>query len=204
VDIWLAPIPVDKYTGTVAQFRTIELTGTNFFSYVKSTALTLPLGFVLSFAFWAFIWHSGAIPSDLYPYAQKMWELNAKQTVLLYSATMPMEGAKPLFFQAIHPGVIGGAFSFSLATFLVLSAFHIPIMAIFGFVQSVGYMPHAFMLIVVGALIGKFYFRRKFGETRFLQIAPVLLAGYGTGVGLIALIGVAANLIVSAVSGMPF
>jgi hypothetical protein len=30
------------------------------------------------------------------------------------------------------------------------------------------------------------------------------MAGYGTGIGLIALIGVAANLVKSAVSGTPF
>jgi hypothetical protein len=65
-------------------------------------------------------------------------------------------------------------------------------------------MPHGFILLVVGNLIGKFYFQKKYGATRFLQIVPVLLAGYGTGVGLIALIGVAINLIVIAVSGAPF
>ena len=204
VEIWMAPIPVDQFAGQATWFRSTELTGTNFFSYVKSTALTLPLAFILSFVFWAFIWKSGAVPSEMYPYAQKMWELNAKNTVLLYSATLPTEGAKPLFFQAMHPWVIGGAFTFSVATFVLLSAFSLPVMGIYGFVQSVGGMPHAYILIVVGAVIGKLYFQRRFGAQRFLQIVPVLLAGYGTGVGLIALIGVAANLIVSAVSGAPF
>jgi hypothetical protein len=204
IDIWLAPIPVGQYAGQVSSFRSTELTGTNLFSNIKSYALTMPLGFLLSFVFWAFIWKSGAIPSDLYPYAQKMWELNAKNTVLLYSSTMATEGVKPLFFQALHPMVMGGAFSFSLVVYIILSAFKLPVMAVFGFVQSVGSMPHSFILIIVGALLGKFFFRRKFGEKRFLQMVPVLLAGYGTGVGLVALIGVAINLIVSAVSGSPF
>jgi hypothetical protein len=204
VDIWMAPIPVDQFAGQSAAFRTKELTGTNFFSYVKATALTLPLGFVLSLVFWAFIWKSGVIPSDLYPFAQKMWELRAKNTMLLWSATMEVEGAKPLFFQAMHPWVIGGSFTFSVLTFIVMSIFKMPVMSIYGFVQSVGGMPHGFIFMVIGALLGKFYFHRKFGAKRFLQMAPVLLAGYGTGVGLIALIGVAANLVTSAVSGTPF
>ncbi len=204
IDIWLAPIPVGQYAGQVSGFRSTELTGTNFFSNIKSYALTMPLGFILSFLFWAFIWKSGAIPSDLYPYAQKMWELNAKNTVLLYSSTLPTEGVKPLFFQALHPAVMGGAFSFSLITYFILSAFSLPVMAVYGFVQSVGHMPHSFMLIIVGALLGRFHLRKRFGEKRFLQMVPVLLAGYGTGVGLVALIGVAVNLIVSAVSGAPF
>jgi hypothetical protein len=111
---------------------------------------------------------------------------------------------KPLFFQALHPAVMGGAFSFSLITYFILSAFSLPVMAVYGFVQSVGHMPHSFMLIIVGALLGRFHLRKRFGEKRFLQMVPVLLAGYGTGVGLVALIGVAVNLIVSAVSGAPF
>jgi hypothetical protein len=204
IDIWMAPIPVDQFAGQTVGFRVNELTGTNFFSYAKLTAFTLPLSFGLSLLFWAFVWKSGVIPSDLYPYAQKMWELNAKNTMLLFSSTMEVTGGKPLFFQALHPWVIGGAFSFSLVAFTILTCFQLPIMAIFGFVQSVGGMPHGFILLVVGALIGKYYFQPRFGHKRFLQIVPVLMAGYGTGIGLIALIGVAANLVKSAVSGTPF
>ncbi len=204
IDIWLAPIPMDEYSGTAASFRTTELTGTNFFSSVKATALIVPLSFILSFIFWAFIWKSGAIPSDMFPYAQKMWELNAKNTVLLYSATMEMEGAKPLFFQALHPGVIAGSFSVSVVAFIIMSVCNAPVMMIYGFLHSIGGMPHGFILLVVGTLLSRFYFQKKYGSKRFLQIMPVLLAGYGTGVGLIALIGVAVNLVVSAVSGAPF
>ncbi len=204
VEIWLAPIPVDNL-GTGAQdFRTKELTGTNFWSYVKAQALIVPLSFILSFVFWAFIWKSGAIPSELYPFAEKMWDLRAKQTVLLFSATLETEGAEPLFFQALHPKVIAGGFSFATIVFIALSAFSLPVMAIYGFVQGVGQMPHAFIPMLVGAFIGKFYFHKRFGQKRWLQIAPVLAAGYGTGVGLIALLGVAINLIAKSISPAPF
>jgi hypothetical protein len=204
VEIWLAPIPIDNY-GTGAQdMRTQELTGTNFRSYIKAQALIVPLSLALSFVFWAFIWKSGAVPSEMYPFAQKMWDLQAKNTVLLYSATLDTGGATPLFFQALHLPVIGGAFTFTVAAFTLLSVFHLPVMAIYGFVQGIGSMPHAFIPLVIGAFIGKFYFKKKLGEKRFLEVVPVVAAGYGTGVGLIALIGVAVNLIKSAVSASPF
>ena len=204
VEIWLAPIPVENYGGAAQSFRSHELTGTNFWSYVKAECLVMPLTFILSLVFWAFIWHSSAIPSDLFPYANKMWELNAKNAVLLYSATLDTGGAQPLFYQALHPAVMAGSFSFTMVAFILLSAFSLPVMAVYGFVQGVGAMPHGFVLTVVGALIGKFYFHKKFGQKRFLEIMPVLAAGYATGVGLIALIGVAVNLIVSAVSSSRF
>ncbi len=204
VEIWLAPIPVDDM-GTGAQaFRTNELTGTNFWSYVKAQSLIIPLCFVLSFVFWGFIWKSGAIPSQMYPFAEKIWDLRAKNTVLMYSATLDLEGAAPLFFQALHPNVMAGSFSFTMLGFTIMSALRMPIMAIYGFVQGVGAMPHGFVPIVIGALIGKFWFHKRFGQKRVLEVVPVLAAGYGTGVGLIALIGVALNLIVSAVSALPF
>jgi hypothetical protein len=204
VEIWLAPIPIENYGGTAQGFRTQELTGTNFWSFVKADCLITPLTFILSFVFWSFIWHSSAIPSDLYPFAQKMWDLQAKNTVLLYSATLDTGGAQPLFFQALHPWVIAGSFSFGLLAFVTLSAFSLPVMTVYGFVQGVGNMPHAFVAMIIGGLIGKFYFHKKFGQKRFLEIAPVVVAGYGTGIGLIALIGVAINLIVSAVSSSRF
>ena len=204
VDIWLAPIPIENYGNAAQSFRSHELTGTNFWSYVKAECLVTPLTFILSFVFWAFIWHSSAIPSDLFPFVNKMWELNAKNTVLLYSATLDTGGAQPLFYQALHPSVIAGSFSFTMIAFTLLSTFSLPVMAIYGFVGGIGSMPHGYIFIIIGALIGKFYFHKKFGQKRFLEIAPVLAAGYGTGIGLIALIGVAINLIVSAVSSSRF
>ena len=204
VEIWLAPIPVANYGGNTQGWRVNELTGTRFWSFLKSGALTLPLGFVLSFIFWAFIWHSSAIPSAAFPFVQKMWDLQARNTVLIYTATMDTEGAKPLFFQALHWKVIAGSFSFTMIAFVLLSAFSLPIMTIYGFVGGVGGMPHGFVFLLIGALVGKFYFHKKFGQKRFLEIITVVMAGYGTGVGLIALIGVAINLIVNAVSASPF
>ncbi len=44
VEIWLAPIPVADYGGQAQNFRVTELTGTNFWSYVKADLLTVPLG----------------------------------------------------------------------------------------------------------------------------------------------------------------
>lgn len=205
VEIWLAPVPVENYGGRAQDFRSQELTGTRFWSYVKADCLVVPLSFILSFVFWAFIWHSGAIPSEVFPYAQKLWDLQARNSALLYSATLETQGGvQPLFYQAIHPGVILGSFSFSMIAFILLSTFSLPVMTIYGFIQGIGQMPHAFLPLVVGALVARFYLQRKFGPKRVLEVMPVIVAGYGTGAGLVALIGVAVNLIVTAVSSAPF
>ncbi|MHB9024598.1 MAG: peptide transporter [Armatimonadota bacterium] len=202
--IWLAPMPMGNFGFQAQSFRVNELTGTNFWSYVKADCLVVPLSFVLSFVFWAFVWHAGTIPSESYPWAQKMWDLTAMNQVLLYSATLKTGGEIPLFFQAFHLPVVGSAFGFTMLSFIVMSLVGLPIMTIFGFIQAVGVMPHATIPLIIGALIGKFYFQKRFGQRNFLQMAPVLVAGYSTGVGLIALIGVAINLIMKAISAAPF
>jgi hypothetical protein len=204
VSIWLAPIPVDNYGAMAQIYRTKELTGTNFWSYIKADMLIVPLSFILSFVFWAFIWHSSAIPSDAFPWAQKMWELQAKNTMVMWSITLPNQGGMPLFYQAMHLPVITGAGIFTVGAFTLLSTLNLPTMAIYGFIYGIGQIPHGLIFLVLGAFIGKFYFQKRFGQTQFLQMAPVLLAGYTTGMGLIALVGVAVMLITKAISAAPF
>jgi len=216
VEIWLAPLPLgDSYAGQAQAFRVTELTGTNFWSYVKASLVIVPLSFILSLLFWGFIWHASAIPSENFPWAQKMWDLQAKQTVLNYSMTLPSGGAQPLFFQALQPNVAGGgpvggvvvggsALLFTIIMFSILSFFNLPTMAVYGFIMGIGYMPHGYVLLIIGALLGRFYFWKRYGQTQFLQMAPVIVAGYSTGVGLIALIGVAFTLIIKAISPAPF
>lgn len=212
IDIWLAPIPIQNYGGMAQGFRVNELTGVSFWSLIKAELVALPILFVLSFLFWAFIWHSEAIPSEMFPYAQVQWELQSKTTVLLYSSTFVPPGDDPAtksildsqFMKAVHPTVIGSGFAFTVIMFAVLNMFGLPVMLIYGFVRGLGQLPHFMALEIVGALLGRFYFRKKFGTKNFLRMAPVLLAGYFTGVGLISMATIAMKLIKEAVSSTPF
>jgi hypothetical protein len=77
-------------------------------------------------------------------------------------------------------------------------------MLIYGLVRGFGDLPHSMIIEIVGAMIGRYYFWKKFGENNFLRMAPTILAGYLTGVGLIAMATIAMKLIQQAVSGSPF
>ena len=67
IDIWLAPVPVENYGYMAQAFRVNELTGVSFWSLLKTELVALPILFILSLTFWSFIWHSDAVPSDLFP-----------------------------------------------------------------------------------------------------------------------------------------
>ncbi|MAE66797.1 MAG: peptide transporter [Phycisphaeraceae bacterium] len=200
IDVWISPAiasaqDAEREGASAQEFRQMELTGTRFWSMAKSRALTLPLSFLMSLFFWAYIWHSNAIPSSAFPYAEQMWELQARGNLIMWSATMGGEGETTMFQQAFHPDHIVISCLLTVALFLVFRWAALPVMFIYGIILGAGGLPHMLVMQVVGAFLARFYFHRKYGAKRFLEIAPVLLAGYATGAGLIAMLGVAFALI---------
>jgi hypothetical protein len=212
VDIWLAPVPIENYGHLAQSFRVNELTGVKFWSLLKAELIVIPVLLLLSLMFWAFIWKSGPVPSEAFPNAALRWELIAKHQTLLFSSTFVPEGQDPAthsildseFMQAIHPEFIATGFGVSVVLFTLLSIFGLPVMLVYGLVRGFGDLPHVMVLEIVGAMLGRFYFQKKFGPQNFLRMAPTILAGYFTGVGLIAMATIAIRLIQQAVSGTPF
>lgn len=212
IDVWLIPSPILNFGGMAQSFRVNELTGVSFWSLLKAEIVAVPILFVLSMVFWAFIWHSEPVPSAVFPYAQVNWELQSKNTTLLYSSTFVAPGEDPSkksimdsqFMKAVHPSIIGTGFGFTVVLFTLLSVFGMPTLLIYGFIRGWGQLPHYMALEIVGALLGRYYFQKKFGRDNFLRMAPVLIAGYSTGVGLIGMATIAMNLIKQAVSSSPF
>ncbi len=212
VDIWLAPIPLENYGGMAQSFRVNELVGVSFWSLVKAEMVALPTLFILSLLFWSFIWRSEAIPSAMFPAAQVNWELAAKNNVLLYSSTFIPPGEDPAtrsildsqFMRAIHPQFIGAGFVVVILAFSIMTIFHLPVLLVYGFVRGCGILPHFVAVEIIGALLGRYYYQRKYGSTAFLRMAPTILAGYFTGVGLVSMATIGMNLIKASVSSLPF
>ena len=200
--IWFAPFPIRDYGGTAQQFREVELTGTRLTSLIKAEIFMFPVVMVASFLFWSYIWGSGdPIPSDAYPYAQKMWHRRALYQSLWISSTVT--GQSPLF-QAIDLNVILGGLGFGLGSFAVLSLFKLPTMLLYGFISGLGDLPHALIPEMIGALIGRYYFERRFGWRDWRRRTPVLAAGFACGMGLIGMTGVAIALLRSTVATTPW
>ncbi len=212
VDIWLAPIPLENYGGMAQHFRVNELVGVSFWSLIKAEAVALPTLFILSLLFWSFIWRSEAIPSAMFPAAQVNWELMAKNNVLLFSSTFVPAGEDPAsksimdsqFMRAIHPQFISAGFLAVVVGFAILTIFNLPVLMIYGFVRGSGILPHFVLLEIVGAVLGRYYYQRKYGSTNFLRMAPTVMAGYFTGVGLVSMATIGMNLIKASVSSLPF
>ncbi|MBM3473633.1 MAG: peptide transporter [Armatimonadetes bacterium] len=201
VDIWFAPIPDFQHGGMASQFRVIQLTGTKFTSVIKAELLILPITVGCSLLFWQFIWRLAPIPSVSYPFAQKMWHLQALQQGLWLTATT---SGHSLFRQAFYVPYVFGGFGFGIVAFVVLSALRLPTMLVYGFVQGLGTMPHGVFPMMLGAVLSRFYFERRYGQKRWKQYAAVLNAGFACGMGLIGMGTVAVALIAKSVSQLPY
>ncbi len=201
VKVWFLPIPMANYGGgDVIFYRQCELTGTKFSSIWKAQFILLPIILISSILYMSYIWGLAEIPSTAYPYAQKMWELNAANSCIMFSATM---GEYSIFEQAFRWSYVFAGTGTGLALFGLLSWLSAPIFLTYGMIQGIGSMPHALILQFMGALIGRQVFHKKMG-LRWRQYCPVLAAGFGCGMGLVATLGVGITFLAKAIIQMPF
>jgi len=149
--------------------------------------VAIPIVIVSSIVFSQLLWKMADVPSASYPYAQKMWDLTAKTQCLTFSSTM--EGGS-LFMEALKLKYIAWGAGSGIGSFVILSVLGLPTLLVFGLVRGLGQgTPAGVLLELTGAFIGRFYFRRRFGNM-WMKYTPVLLAGFSCGMGLVAMVAV--------------
>ena len=209
VAVWFAPIPLHDHGLAVRQFKQLELTKTKMGSYIKMVVITTFVIFICSFMFYEFIWRLGPIPSATYPYVQLFWPFEATMQTMWLKSTLPpgeVQGAAGLELLAdiIKPEYIGVGFVAGGLLYLALVAVKVPVLAFFGFVNGLAQWPHFVILNFAGAMLGRYHFAKRFGESKWNAYAPILLAGYSCGMGLIGMTSIAVALISKAVSQVVF
>jgi hypothetical protein len=130
------------------------------------------------------------------------------QTMWIKS-TLPADEVKgaaglELLKEIVKPRFIIAGFTVGGALYLVLAFLKAPTLIFFGLVQGLNWWPHFVLLQFAGALLSRYYFARRFGEARWKAYAPILLAGYSCGMGLIGMTSISIALISKAVSQVVF
>lgn len=202
VDIWYAPIPLADYGPLAQRFREVELTKTRFTSVVKVEFLVLPIFLSASFLFWAFFWHTSAIPSSQHPYAQRFWPLIATFQAMFQTINKP-DGPKWVL-EGINMGRIGWGMAAGLVLYGAIGLAKLPTLFYYGLIGGVGAWPADVIPMFFGAWLGRRYFAKRFGVDQWTAYAPVLLAGFSCGTGLIAMAAIALSLIAKSVNYLPF
>lgn len=186
--IWFAPFPAYNYGAQTAYFRTTELTGTKITSMIKAELFILPVVIVSTLVFSQFIWRIAPVPSSAFPYASQVWELNAFRQALIISSTLP-GGQHGPFYEAFHASYLLIGLGSALVIYMCLSFFGLSVLLVYGLIRGMDQSnPSVILPQFIGALLGRYYFTKKFGKKDWPQYRVVFFAGYGCGVGLVMML----------------
>ena len=130
---------------------------------------------------------SAPVPSSAFPYAEKYWDLAAYRQAVIYSSTLP-GGQHGPFYEAMQPGVIVIGLVAALLIYGSLSWLGLPVLMTYGIIRGLDQStPDVILPQFAGALLGRYYFAKRFGE-KWPLYRVVFFAGYGCGVGLIMML----------------
>jgi len=206
IDIWFAPLPMEDYGGGTMGWRVLELTGTTFTSSIAANLITMPILLLSGLFVWSFIWKLAPIPSAVYPNAQVTWPMGVTGRAMWVTS---LRDGNSLMLQAIQGKYVLLGLLSCLGLYGTMWAIN-PIfpgghsMYFYGFLGGLGGDPGGDIWLVLGALLGKYYMIRKFGLKKWYRYTPVMMAGFGCGVGLVGMAAVAIALVSRAVIVKPF
>ncbi len=201
VDIWFAPIPYGDHGRRAQFFREVELTGTRLTSIARAELLILPIALGCGLLFWTVIWKMGPIPSIAFPYAQQYWHLFALRQFMWLSFTT--EGGLR-FGEVVDPAWVAGSFLLTGGALWGLAGWGVPLAGVYGFIRGLQSLPHLLIPEMLGACLGRYWLQRRLGPEEWSRRAPILLAGFACGQGLIGMAAVGVVLIVRAVAQLPY
>ena len=111
---------------------------------------------------------------------------------------------RPILFDALKPKIIGVGFIVGISIFVVLSIFGLPILLVFGYIQSLTQIPHLLVTQIIGALLARFYFWKRYGRQQWRLYAAVLVVGFSVGMALVGMASVSIAMIQKSVSVLIF
>jgi hypothetical protein len=201
VAIWFLPIPLHNYGIMTVFYRQCELTGTSFRSIWKSEVLLTPIIVGGSLLFAHFVWGLGPIPSAQYLFAEEWWEVTAAQQSIVFSSTM---GGFSEFEQAFNAIYVGAGALIGAAMFAGCAWAGASVFFTYGIVRGLNQtLPFVVIPQFVGALIGRYYFRKRLG-LKWRQYIPVVFAGFSCGTGLIGTLGIGLTFVSKSVFMLPY
>jgi hypothetical protein len=111
---------------------------------------------------------------------------------------------EPWLFRAIKPNIIAAGTVIGLGSYILLSVLGLPILLVFGYIRSLTALPHWMVTEVIGAMLARYYFNKKYGTKQWRTYAPVLAVGFACGMALMGMASISIALIQKSVSVLIF
>ncbi len=105
---------------------------------------------------------------------------------------------------AIHWDYIAISTAAFAVLYAILAASGASMGFFYGIVAGTNVWPFIILPQLIGALLGRYYFRKRLGEETWLRYAPIIGAGMACGVGIVAMISIAVALISLSISQVVF
>ncbi len=115
-----------------------------------------------------------------------------------------ISGASAFILKIIKLPIILVGFGVGALLYAILSFAGAPAVLFYGCVGGLMAWPHQAIPLFFGAMLGRYYFARKFGEKKWKAYAPILLAGYACGFSLIGMTSISIVLIAKSISQVVF
>ena len=141
------------------------------------------------------------LPSVAFPYAQNYWHLIALRQFTWFSFTA---GGGAEFWEIVKLPWVAGGFGLAGLALGALAGWGLPVSLVYGFIRGLQSLPHLLIPEMLGACLGRYYCERRWGRQRWRRWAPILLAGFACGNGLIGMAAVAVALIARSVAQLPY
>jgi hypothetical protein len=113
--------------------------------------------------------------------------------------TTATKTGKSFILDAISWQKVVAGFGVGWALYAVVAPCRWPMLLFYGLVGGIGAWPHATLLTVTGAMLGRFYFARRFGREQWRRYTPVICAGFFCGMGLVGMLCVGLAMVVKSV-----
>jgi hypothetical protein len=111
---------------------------------------------------------------------------------------------EPWLFRAIKPNIIAAGTIVGLGSYILLSVLGLPVLLVFGYVRALTTIPHWMVTEVIGAMLARYYFSKKYGTKQWRTYAPVLAVGFACGMALMGMAAISIALIQKSVSVLIF
>jgi len=132
------------------------------------------------------------------------YEFEVDQAPTFDSVFLQTSEDRPILFEAIKFKVIGSGFLVGIVFFFVLSTLGLPILLVFGYVRSLTGIPHMMITEILGALLARYYFWKKYGRQQWRLYATILTVGFAVGMSLMGMASVAIAMIQKSVDVLLF
>jgi len=198
VEPWFISPAIGGYSvpAWTSSIKAAKLTNTRVIDWFKSYVIAFAIYIVMSLIYVSFLWALAPIPSQVYPYTNITWPINALTQALWASGQILARSDLAIYF---FVGMLGiGLIGELIGTFTPIP------FSLIGLSTGTLMLPAYAIPFLVGSIIGNYIIRNHVGNEWWQQYRSILVASILAGMGIIISISAALVMVIRATWILPW